>query len=90
MYIYIYILCIYTLTLRDIYVYLSISIYLSIYLYSDTFAMPTGDTETVIARKSEGLPKESIKPPTTTGNSIAAKLKWILSSNITAVFIGNV
>ena len=52
--------------------------------------MPTGDTETVIARKSEGLPKESIKPPTTTGNSIAAKLKWILSSNITAVFIGNV
>ena len=64
--------------MRDIYVYLSISIYLSIYLYSDTFAMPTGDTETVIARKSEGLPKESIKPPTTTGNSIAAKLKWIL------------
>ena len=82
MYIYIYILCIYTLTLRDIYVYLSIYLYLSIclsiYLYSDTFAMPTGDTETVIARKSEGLPKESIKPPTTTGNSIAAKLKWIL------------
>ena len=76
--------------MRDIYVYLSISIYLSISLYSDTFAMPTGDTETVIARKSEGLPKESIKPPTTTGNSIAAKLKWILSSNITAVFIGNV
>ena len=69
---------------------LYLSIYLSIYLYSDTFAMPTGDTETVIARKSEGLPKESIKPPTTTGNSIAAKLKWILSSNITAVFIGNV
>ena len=72
--------------MRDIYVYLSIylylsiclSIYLSIYLYSDTLAMPTGDTETVIARKSEGLPKESIKPPTTTGNSIAAKLKWIL------------
>ena len=71
------------------YISLSLSIYLSIYLYSDTFAMPTGDTETVIARKSEGLPKESIKPPTTTGNSIAVKLKWILSSKITAVFIGS-
>ena len=39
--------------------------------------MPTGDTETIVAWKSKALLEETIKPPTTPGNSIAPKLKWI-------------
>ena len=36
-----------------------------------TFRMPTGDTETIIAWKFKGFSKESIKPPTMSGNSLA-------------------
>ena len=39
--------------------------------------MPTGDTETIVAWKSKSLLEETINPPTTPGNSIAPKLKWI-------------
>ena len=39
------------------------------------FTMPTGDIETIIAWKSEGLSDEIIKPATAPGDSHAPKLK---------------
>ena len=51
---------------------------------SNTFAMPDVDTETIIVWK----PKESIKSPTTPGNSLAPKLKWVYNSKIAVEFKG--
>ena len=44
--------------------------------------MPDVDTETIIVWK----PKESIKSPTTPGNSLAPKLKWVYNSKIAVEF----
>ena len=44
--------------------------------------MTTGDTETIIAWKSKRLPEESIKLPTTPGNSLAPKRTWIRNLKI--------
>ena len=54
----------------------------------NTFRMKSGNTETVIAWKCKTLSDESSKPPTTTGNSLALKLKWIDDLKIAAEFRG--
>ena len=53
---------------------------------SKAFRIPTGDIETIIAWKFKELSDESIKPPTTPGNSLTPKLKCIHNLKI-AVFL---
>ena len=43
----------------------------------------------IIAQKLEELSDESIKPATSPGNSLAAKLKWIYNSKIAVEFKGS-
>ena len=50
--------------------------------------MPTGDIETITARKSKGLSEKSITPSTTPSNSLASKVKWIHNSKMAVEFIG--
>ena len=45
-------------------------------------------TETIIAFKSRGLPDKIIKPPSTSDNRPASKLKWIHNSEIAIKFDG--
>ena len=48
----------------------------------NTFTKTVGDTETIVAWKSKGLPDEIVNPPAASGNSLAPKLKWINNSKI--------
>ena len=50
------------------------------------FRISTCKTETIVAGKSKRSLDEIIKPPTTTFNSLAAKLKWIHNSEILVEF----
>ena len=42
----------------------------------DSFVIPAGHTETIIAWKSKGLSNEMIKPPTTANYNLSPKLNW--------------
>ena len=48
----------------------------------NTFTKTVGDTETIVAWKSKGLPDEIVNLPAASGNSLAPKLKWINNSKI--------
>ena len=42
----------------------------------NTFTIPDGLRETVVAWQSKGFSNETIRPPTTSNNSLSPKLKW--------------
>ena len=59
----------------------------NLFIFSDmfeTFRMPNSVTETITTWKLKDLLGESVKPPITSGNSLAPKLKYIHNSKIVA------
>ena len=57
--------------------------------YWKRLAIPTWDTETIKAWKSKGLSTESLKPPTTPGQSLAVRPKWIHNLKIAVKLKGS-
>ena len=67
---------------RDIFYYNGSQNVLKFPQISNTFRLLTRDTETIIAWESKRLSDESIELPTTPGNSLASRLKWIHNPKI--------